>query len=154
MSKQLKNINVDNRKAKFEYEFIEEFTAGIKLTATELKSIINGEVSIDDAYCFISDKGIFIRNMYVKEYEFAHGVDQNHIPKADRTLLLNKSELNSLRRNLINKGLTIIPIKLFRNNRGLIKINIALCKGKKLFDKRETIKNRDLDKKLRRSLED
>ncbi len=150
-SKYFNNISVENRKSKFNYEYLEIFTAGIKLTGTEIKSILLGELSIDEAYCLITDKGIVIRNMYIKEYEF--GNLQNHEPRQYRTLLLNKSELNSLKRSLINKGLTIIPIKLFRNERGLVKLNVALCRGKKNYDKRQSIKDRDIKKQLNKEIE-
>ena len=145
------DISIENRKSRFNYEYIELFTAGIKLVGTEIKSIMNSEVSIDEAFCIVSDSGIIIRNMYIKEYEF--GNINNHVPIRDRVLLLKKSELNSLRRNLINRGLTVIPVKLFRNERGLVKINIALAMGKKQHDKRNSIKEKDITRQLKREQE-
>jgi len=147
----LKHISIDNRKSRFNYEYMDIYTAGIKLTGTEIKSIMTGEVSIDDAFCIVTENGIIIRNMYIKEYEF--GNRENHEPKGDRILLLNKSELRSLRVSLINKGLTVIPIKLFRNSRGLIKLQVALCRGKKTHDKKESIKKRDIEREIKRDFD-
>jgi SsrA-binding protein len=150
MPKEVKNINIENRKARFNYEELESFEAGIKLTGTEIKSILDLEVSIEESYCLLTEGGIIIKNMYIKEYKF--GNLENHEPRRDRVLLLNKAELNRLKRALIDRGLTVIPTKLYRNKRGLVKLEISLCKGKNLFDKKQVIKERDLNKQLKREL--
>lgn len=142
------NINIDNRKSRFNYEYLETFTAGIKLLGTEVKSVLDSEVSIDEAFCIVTDSGIIIRNMYIKPYEFAR-ID-SHEPLRDRVLLLTKSELNGLKRALINRGLTVIPTKLFTNKNGLFKLQIALSRGKKMYDKKESIKEKDITRQLKR----
>ena len=142
------NINIVNRKARFEYEFLETFVAGIVLTGTEIKSIRNGKASIAEAYCFIKDGELYIKNMYIAEYE--QGTYNNHDPRRIRKLLLNKHELRKLERKKKDVGITIIPVRLFINEKGLAKLEIALAKGKKLHDKRESIKERDVKRDLAR----
>ena len=142
------NINIVNRKARFEYEFLETFVAGIVLTGTEIKSIRNGKASIAEAYCFIKDGELFVKNMYIAEYE--QGTYNNHDPRRIRKLLLNKHELKKLERKKKDVGITIIPVRLFINDKGLAKMEIALAKGKKLHDKRESIKERDVKRDLAR----
>jgi SsrA-binding protein len=141
-------INIVNRKARFEYEFLETFVAGIVLTGTEIKSIRNGKASIAEAYCFIKDGELYIKNMYIAEYE--QGTYNNHDPRRVRKLLLNKHELKKLERKKKDVGITIIPVRLFINDKGLAKLEIALAKGKKLHDKRESIKERDVKRDLAR----
>ncbi|HCQ29603.1 MAG TPA: SsrA-binding protein [Flavobacteriales bacterium] len=141
-------INIVNRKARFEYEFLETFIAGIVLTGTEIKSIRNGKASIAEAYCFIKDGELYIKNMYIAEYE--QGTYNNHDPRRVRKLLLNKHELKKLERKKKDVGITIIPVRLFINDKGLAKLEIALAKGKKLHDKRESIKERDVKRDLAR----
>ncbi len=141
-------VNIKNKKASFEYFLIEKFTAGIMLTGTEIKSIRNSKASIAEAYCLFVDNELFIRNMHISEYEF--GTYNNHIPRRDRKLLLNKRELRKLNNRLKEQGTTIVPILLFLNEKGLAKIEISLAKGKKQFDKRETIKGKDIQREMDR----
>ncbi|MCH8535669.1 MAG: SsrA-binding protein SmpB [Flavobacteriaceae bacterium] len=143
------NINIQNRKAKFHYEFIDKFQAGIVLKGTEIKSIREGKASIAESFCEFNEKGeLFVINMNVEEY--SHATHFNHQPKSQRKLLLQKTELRKLHKEVKNTGLTIIPLRLFINERGLAKMKIALAKGKKLYDKRETIKSRENKRKLDR----
>lgn len=144
-----KNINIQNKKARFQYEILDKYTAGIVLTGTEIKSIRSGKASITESFCEFSENGeLFVVNMTIQEYAF--GNYYNHKPKATRKLLLNKKELKKLNKEVQNTGLTIIPLRLFINDKGYAKLNIALAKGKKLFDKRETIKDRDNKRDLDR----
>ena len=143
-------IDIKNKRAKFEFEFLETFTAGLQLYGTEIKSIRNNKASIAEAYGVIIKKELFIRNMYIADYE--NGSHYNHEPKRDRKLLLNKVELTKLQKKLKNKGLTIVPIKLFISNNGWAKINIALAKGKKIHDKREDLKSKDAQREIDRKI--
>ncbi len=144
-----KNINIQNKKARFQYELLEKYTAGIVLTGTEIKSIRNSKASITESFCEFNDNGeLFVVNMYIEEY--IYGTHYNHRPRAERKLLLNKRELKKLHKEVKNSGLTIIPLKLFINDKGLAKLIIALAKGKKIHDKRETIKDRDNKRNLDR----
>lgn len=146
---QQKNINIKNKKARFEYELLDKYTAGIVLAGTEIKSIRLGKASITESFCEFNDNGeLFIINMQVDEY--SHASHFNHKPKAERKLLLNKQELQKLRKEVNTTGSTIVPLNLFVNDRGFAKINIALAKGKKLYDKRESIKDRDNKRDLAR----
>lgn len=144
-----KNINIKNKKAKFEYEFLETYVAGIVLAGTEIKSIREGKASISQSFCEFNDNiELFVINMQVDEY--SHASHFNHKPKAERKLLMNRRELKKLQKEVSTSGLTIVPLKLFINDRGLAKVKIALAKGKKLYDKRETIKDRDNKRDLSR----
>lgn len=143
------NINIKNRRASFEYEFLEKFTAGIQLTGTEIKSIRAGKVNISDGFCFLSNGELFIKNMYIAEYE--QGTYNNHEPKRTRKLLLNRSEIDKLQRKKKDVGLTIIPLSLFITKKGFAKLDIALAKGKKLHDKRETLKEKDTKREMDRA---
>ena len=144
-----KIINIKNKRARFEYELIDEYTAGIILTGTEIKSIRNSKASIAESFCEFNQKGeLFTVNMHIEEYAF--GTRFNHKPKAQRKLLLNKKELNKLYKEVKNGGLTIVPLRLFINDKGFAKIRIALARGKKLYDKRETIKDRENKRDLDR----
>ncbi|MDA9628327.1 SsrA-binding protein SmpB [Flavobacteriaceae bacterium] len=144
-----KIINIKNKRARFEYELIDEYTAGIILTGTEIKSIRNSKASITESFCEFNQKGeLFTVNMHIEEYAF--GTRFNHKPKAQRKLLLNKKELNKLYKEVKNGGLTIVPLRLFINEKGYAKIRIALARGKKLYDKRETIKDRENKRDLDR----
>ena len=144
-----KTINILNKKARFLYEILDKYTAGIVLTGTEIKSIRNSKASIAESFCEFNDRGeLFIINMTIEEY--IYGTYYNHKPKAVRKLLLNKKELKKLNKEVQNTGLTIIPLRLFINDKGYAKLDIALAKGKKLFDKRETIKDRDNKRNLDR----
>ena len=144
-----KNINIQNKKARFQYEILDKYTAGIVLTGTEIKSIRSSKASIAESFCEFSENGeLFVVNMTIQEYAF--GNYYNHKPKATRKLLLNKKELKKLNKEVQNSGLTIIPLRLFINDKGYAKLDIALAKGKKLFDKRESIKDRDNKRDLDR----
>ena len=144
-----KKINIQNKRARFEYEFIEEYTAGIVLTGTEIKSLRNNKASITESFCeFNQDGELFTVNMQIDEYTF--GTRFNHRPKAQRKLLLNKKELKKLLKEVKINGLTIVPTNLFINEKGLAKLKIVLAKGKKLYDKREVIKDRDNKRTLDR----
>lgn len=144
-----KTIQIKNKKARFEYELLEEFTAGIVLTGTEIKSIRNSKASIAESFCEFNKQGeLFTINMHIEEY--AYGTRFNHLPKAQRKLLLNKKELKKLHREVQNTGLTIVPLQLYINEKGFAKLRIALARGKKLYDKRETIKDRDNKRDLDR----
>ena len=144
-----KRINIQNKRARFEYEILDEFIAGIVLSGTEIKSIRNSKASIAESFCEFNEKGeLFAVNMYIEEYAF--GTHFNHRPRGSRKLLLKKRELKKLNREVRNTGLTIVPLKLFINDKGFAKITIALARGKKLFDKRETLKDRDNKRDLDR----
>lgn len=144
-----KSINILNKKARFSYDLLDTYTAGIVLTGTEIKSIRASKASIAESFCEFNDSGeLFVINMTVQEYD--HGNHFNHRPKAERKLLLNKKELRKLEKEVKNTGLTIIPTKLFINEKGFAKLKIALAKGKKLFDKRETIKDRESKRNIDR----
>jgi len=128
---------------------LEEYTAGLVLTGTEIKSIRNSKASIAESFCEFNERGeLFTVNMHIEEYAF--GTRFNHRPKAQRKLLLNKKELKKLQREVQNTGLTIVPLQLFINDKGFAKLRIALARGKKLYDKRETIKDRDNKRDLDR----
>ncbi len=144
-----KRINIQNKRARFEYELLDQFTAGIVLTGTEIKSIRNSKASIAESFCEFNEKGeLFVVNMYIEEY--AYGTRFNHQPRGSRKLLLNKRELNKLNKQVKNSGLTIVPLKLFINEKGFAKMLISLARGKKLYDKRESLKDRDNKRDLDR----
>ena len=144
-----KQVNIKNKKARFEYELIDQYTAGIVLTGTEIKSIRNSKASIAESFCEFNEKGeLFAINMYVEEYHY--GTRYNHKPRNARKLLLNKKELKKLEKEVKNTGLTIVPLRLFINDIGYAKLQISLARGKKLYDKRETIKDRDNKRSLDR----
>ena len=142
-------VNIVNRKAKFNYELLSKYIAGIVLTGSEIKSIRQNKASISESFCKFDDKGeLYVLNMTIEKYSFSN--TENNNPRKQRKLLLNKNELKKLLKETINSSNTIIPLKLFINERGLAKIEISLAKGKKLYDKRETIKDRDNKKNLDR----
>jgi SsrA-binding protein len=144
-----KEVKIKNKKAKFEYEFLDTYTAGIVLAGTEIKAIREGKASITESFCEFNSKGeLFVINMTVQEY--SHATHYNHDPKSARKLLLNRSELKKLEKEVKNSGLTIVPLLLFTNEKGLAKIKIALARGKKQYDKRETMKERDTKRDLSR----
>ncbi|SFS33310.1 SsrA-binding protein SmpB [Lutibacter maritimus] len=137
-----KNINIKNKKARFEYEILDKYIAGIQLTGTEIKSIRESKARITESFCEFNEKGeLFAVNMYIEEY--LYGNAYNHLPKSERKLLLNKNELKKLYKEVQNVGLTIIPLRLFLTEKGWAKLEIALCRGKKNYDKRENIKSRE-----------
>jgi SsrA-binding protein len=141
-------IKIKNKKAFFEYFISDKFVAGIVLTGTEIKSIREGKVSLEEAYCAFKEDELFVINMHIAEYKF--GTYNNHEPKHDRKLLLNRKELKKLNNKIKEKGFTIIPTVLFVNEKGLAKLEIGLAKGKKLYDKRESIKTKDNKRDLER----
>lgn len=143
-------INIKNKRASFEYAFIDKYIAGIQLTGTEIKSIRDGKANINDAFCVFQKDELLIRNMHIAHY--FNGTYNNVEEKRDRKLLLNRQELNKLQNKLKDQGLTIIPLRLFISDKGYAKLEIALAKGKKLFDKREDIKKRDTDREMKRKL--
>lgn len=144
-----KKINIQNKKARFEYEILDTYTAGIQLTGTEIKSIRLSKARITESFCEFNDRGeLFVINMFIEEY--LYGNSYNHKPKSSRRLLLQKKELRKLQKQVQNVGLTIVPLKLFLNDAGWAKLNIALCKGKKIHDKRNTLKERDNQRDLDR----
>ena len=148
-----KKINIQNKKARFEYEIIDKYTAGIQLTGTEIKSIRLSKARITESFCEFNEQGeLFIINMYIEEYSF--GNHYNHKTTSERRLLLNKNELKKLEREVEAKGNTIVPLKLFINNNGWAKLDIALARGKKTHDKRQTMKDRDSKRDLARIKKD
>ncbi|MEP1097476.1 MAG: SsrA-binding protein SmpB [Cyclobacteriaceae bacterium] len=142
------NIQIKNRKASYEYELIEKFEAGIVLKGTEIKSIREGKASVQEAYCFLKDGEAFVKGMNISPY--AQASFQSHEMARDRKLLLKKKEIEKLKTKTEEKGLTIVPTRIFINQRGFAKLEIALGKGKKLFDKRENIKKKDQDRELQK----
>lgn len=136
-----KNVNIKNRKARFEYEILDTYDAGIVLKGTEIKAIREGKASIAESFCEFQNGELFVINMTIQEY--SHSRNFSHNPKSERKLLLNKNELRKLEKEVKNTGNTIIPLLLYTNDRGLAKLEIALAKGKKQYDKRETIKARE-----------
>ena len=144
-----KNINIRNKKARFEYEILDKYIAGIQLTGTEIKSIRESKARITESFCDFNEKGeLFVINMFIEEYMYGHAF--NHKPKSERKLLLNKVELKKLLKDVQNVGLTIVPLRLFLNDKGWAKLEIALCKGRKNYDKRESLKDRDNKRDLAR----
>ncbi|PQJ18647.1 MULTISPECIES: SsrA-binding protein SmpB [Nonlabens] len=141
-----KKIEIKNRKARFEYEILDRYTAGIVLAGTEIKAIRLGKASIAESFCEFQNNELWVINMTVQEY--SHATYFNHQPKQERKLLLNRKELKKLEKDVTNSGNTIVPLRLFVNENGLAKMDIALAKGKKLYDKRETMKDRDNKRRL------
>ncbi|MDO4879979.1 MAG: SsrA-binding protein SmpB [Capnocytophaga sp.] len=149
MAKTENTINIQNKRARFEYEILDKYTAGIVLKGTEIKSIRLGKASIAESFCEFNEKSeLFVINMTIEEY--AYGTYYNHKPKSERKLLLKKKELKKLHKEVKNTGLTIVPLRVFIQANGLAKMEIALVRGKKLHDKRETIKDRDNKRNLDR----
>lgn len=143
-----KQINILNRKATFEFAILQEFSAGMVLTGTEIKSIRSGKVNLTDGYCVIYNSEVYVKNIHIAEYE--NGNYNNHASKRDRKLLLNKSEIRKMETKLKDKGLTIIPLRMFINENGYAKLNIGIAKGKKIYDKREDIKKKDVQRDMDR----
>ncbi len=139
--KKKKQVEIVNRRAQFEYQFLDTYEAGIALTGTEIKSLRGGNANINDAFCFFENGELYIKNMYIKEYAFATYF--NHEARRTRKLLLRKLELRKLERRVKERGLTIVPFRLYFSERGFAKLEIALAQGKKSFDKRESIKEKD-----------
>lgn len=142
------DVHVKNKKAKFLFEFVEKYEAGIVLKGTEIKSIKEGRISIQEAYCYLKNEEAYIKGMNISPYSNASF--ESHDIVRDRKLLLKKKELNKLRQKTEEKGLTIVPYRLYINQRGFAKVEIALAKGKKVFDKRDDIKKKDQKRELER----
>ncbi len=145
------NIRIKNKKASFEYYLEERYVAGIQLTGTEIKSIRNGKAQLTESYCYFRNNELFIKNMHINEYEL--GTIYNHEPKRDRKLLLRKRELSKLKSKINEKGFTLIPLILFINEKGLAKLEIALAKGKHTYDKRSSLKEKDVKRDMDRAAE-
>src|SRR4051812_32756791 len=143
-----KQPTIKNKKAAFEFHFLDTYSAGIMLTGTEVKSIRDGKANLSDSFCVFQEEGLWVKNMHISEY--THGSYSNHDPKRMRKLLLNKNELVKIRSKLKEKGTTIIPVQIFFNERGIAKLEIAVAKGKKMFDKREDIKKKDVAREMSR----
>ena len=148
MPKAKSSVEIKNKRASFEYEFVESFTAGIVLCGTEIKSIRGGKASLVDSYCYFIGTELFVKNMHIAEYWW--GSFNKHDPKRERKLLLTKRELRKLDRASKEKGMTIVPTRLFIAENGYAKLNIALARGKKEYDKRESIKEKDLKREMER----
>ena len=150
MDKRVSNVNIKNRRASFDYIFTETFTAGLVLTGTEIKSIRQSKASLVDTYCtFIADE-LRVKNMHVAEYFY--GSYNNHSARRDRKLLLNRRELNKLERALQDKGLTVVGLRMFISDKGYAKVVIGLARGRKNFDKREYIKDKDARREMDRAM--
>ena len=145
-----KNINIRNKRATFDYEILEEYVAGVVLVGTEIKSLRLGKASLVDSYCYFERGELWIRNVNIAEYTW--GTCNNHVPKRDRKLLLNRKELNKLQRSLQDRGLTIVGLRIFINERGLAKIVVGLARGRKSFDKREYIKENDAKREMDKAM--
>lgn len=146
-----KDINIKNKRANFDYAISETFTAGIVLTGTEIKSIRQGKASLVDTFCFVNNGEVWIKNMYIAEYFY--GTYNNHAERRDRKLLLNKKEISRLERNGKEAGFTIVPLRMFINDRGLAKVVIGIGRGKKEYDKRQSIKEREDKRSMARLFE-
>lgn len=143
-----KTVNIKNRRASYEFEFIDKYVAGMALWGTEIKSIREGKVNLQDGYCYFKDGELFVRGIHITPY--AQGTHYNHEATRERKLLLKRVELRKLEEKTAEKGLTLIPTRLFINDRGLAKLEVALGRGKKLFDKRQSIKEKDSKRELQK----
>ncbi|MBO5268699.1 MAG: SsrA-binding protein SmpB [Muribaculaceae bacterium] len=144
-----KEINIKNRRATFDYAITDTYTAGIVLTGTEIKSIRMGKASLVDTFCYINDGEVWVKNMYIAEYFY--GTYNNHTERRDRKLLLNRKEIRELRKDSESPGYTIVPLRLFISQKGYAKLVIGVAKGKKEYDKRQSIKERDDKRELARA---
>ncbi|MBA2613482.1 MAG: SsrA-binding protein SmpB [Bacteroidetes bacterium] len=148
MAKLSNTINIENRRAKFDYQFLDTLVAGLVLKGTEIKSIREGKAGLSDSYCYFRNDELFVKNLHISEY--ADASFYQHEALRERKLLLSRQELNKLLRKVKDQGLTVIPTRLFINDKGFAKMEIALAKGKKLFDKRDDIKKRDMEREMNR----
>jgi len=144
----MKDVNIKNKKAFFEYQILEKFIAGIELKGTEIKSIREGKATITEGFCFFKNNELWIKGMHISEYKL--GTYANHEPKRERKLLLNNQELNKISKKIQDQGITIVPLRLFISKKGWAKIEISTAKGKKIHDKRNTIKERDIKRDIER----
>jgi SsrA-binding protein len=144
----VKLIEIKNKRAKFDYEWLDTYTAGVQLVGTEVKSIRMGKASIAEGYCYFSDGELFIKNMNIAEW--SHGNRFNHDPIRERKLLLSKREIDKISKSIQDQGVTIVPLKLFINEKGWIKLNIAVARGKKNYDKRQSLKEKDAKRAMSR----
>ena len=144
----MKDINIKNKKAFFEYQILDKFIAGIELKGTEIKSIREGKATITEGFCFFKNNELWIKGMHITEYKL--GTYANHEPKRERKLLLNNQELNKISKKIQDQGITIVPLRLFISKKGWAKIEISTAKGKKIYDKRNTIKERDIKRDVER----
>lgn len=140
-----------NKKAYYEYEILDEYTAGIVLFGSEIKPLINNKASLNESYCYIKDGEVFLKGLYIAEYELVGKYD-SHNPLRVRKLLLNKNEIKTIEKKISQKGMTLIPLNIHTNKTGLIKLKIGMAKGKKLHDKKQTIKDRDINRETNREL--
>lgn len=147
MPKMSNEVKIKNRKARFEYEILKDYTAGIQLAGTEVKSIRAGQVSLNDAYCYFRNGELWVKNMSVQPMEHM----PPHDPGREKKLLLNRDELDQIQGKM-EKGMTLVVTEVFTNSKGLIKVQVALAKGKKLYDKRQSIKERDIDRDTKRDI--
>ena len=149
-----KNINIKNKRAEFDYLLMDKYTAGIVLTGTEIKSIRKGKASLVDTYCYITGGEVWVKNMYIAHYE--QGSYNNHVERRDRKLLLNRKEIRKMQQTVKSPGFSIVPTLLFIDERGLAKLDIHICRGKKEYDKRETLKEkedrRDIARQFKKTL--
>ncbi len=150
MEKLKNDIVIKNKRATFDYELIDKYQAGIVLVGTEIKSIRLGKASLVDTFCYFNDGELWVKDMNISEYFY--GTYNNHLPRRDRKLLLNKKELSKIRRQTKETGFTIVPTKLFLNEKGLAKLEIAVAKGKKEYDKRESLKEKDDKRQMDRAM--
>ena len=141
-------MEIKNKKASFDYEVLDSVVAGIVLTGTEIKSIREGKASLVDTFCYIKNNEVWLKNAYIKKFDIA--AMMNHDERRDRKLLLTKQEIKKWQKPLLNPGITIVPFKMFINSKGLCKVVLNLCKGKKEYDKRESIKEKDNKRELDR----
>ncbi len=145
------NVNILNRKARFEFQLTDTYIAGIKLTGSEIKSIRENNANLNEAYCFFKGDELYVKDMFIAEYELAYK-DTQHEVKRDRKLLLNRNELDKIKKKTEIKGFTVVATRLFINKKGLAKLEIAIGKGKKTLDKRNTIKDRDIEREASRKI--
>ncbi|MDE6140611.1 MAG: SsrA-binding protein SmpB [Alistipes sp.] len=145
-----RNVNIRNKRATFDYEIIEEYVAGVVLVGTEIKSIRLGKASLVDSYCYFERDELWIRGVNIAEY--AWGTCNNHVPRRDRKLLLSRKELSKLQRALQDRGLTVVGLRMFLNDRGLVKIAIGLARGRKAYDKREYLKENDARREMDKAM--
>ncbi len=150
MASQNQKINIKNKRAGFDYELLDTFTAGIVLTGTEIKSIRLGKASLVDTFCLIEKGELWVKNMYIAEYFY--GSYNNHVARRDRKLLLNRKELKKIEREVKETGYTIVPMRMFINERGLAKVVIAIARGKKSYDKRQSLREKDDKRQMDRAM--